>query len=232
MNIVTTPDNKAVVLRDDGTWTYAAGTGPVLARWKSLTVPGAIVKMLQGVFDRVGVKIVDTGEAITCEHRGDRIEIAPGLDPSRVDFVVEIHAFQAERLAKQIASGSIDDLQRFRIAREVFVAAGRTNVGNPLLSNPSLRRIIRAKNLVHIYLVSPDSTQEPDARFTLIHVNKTTLLVPGHHGTPERVFRLTVPDVLELQQVFGPALKRNRAREWLKIAKWYLEWRKRVEVPA
>jgi hypothetical protein len=232
MTIVTTPDKKAVVLRDDGTWTYAAAAGSVLGRWRSLAVPDAVVKMLEGVFDRIGVKIIETAETITCQHRGDRIEITPGLDPSHVDFVIEIHAFQAERLAAQIASGEIDDLERFRIAREVFVAAGRTNVGNPLLSSPNLRRIIRAKNLVHINLVSPDAAQEPDAHYSLIHVNKTSLLVPGHHGTPERVFRLTVPDVLELQQVFGPALKRNRAREWLKIAKWYLEWRKRVEVPA
>ena len=232
MRIITTPDKKAVVLRDDGTWTYATSRGSVLTRWKSLTVPAAFVKMLDGVFERVGVKIIDTDESITCEHRGDRIDITPGIVPGAVDYIVEIYGFQAERLAQQIATGEIDELERFRIAREVFVAGG-TSVGrNPLSSNPSLRRVIRAKNLVHIYLVSPDPTEEPDALFSLIHVNKTSLLVPGHHGTPERVFRLGVSDVLELQQVLGRALKRNRAREWLKIAKWYLDWRKRVEVPA
>jgi hypothetical protein len=206
--------------------------GSVLARWKSLDIPATFVKMLDGVFDRIGVKIVDTAEALTCVHHGDRIEITPGLDAAAVDFVVEIQAFQAERLAAQIARGEIDELERFRIAREVFVAAGRKSAANPLSSNPNLRRLIRAKDLVHIHLVSPDPAQEPNALFSLIHVSKQSLLVPGHHGTPERVFRLTVPDVLELQRVMGPALKRRRASEWLKIAKWYLDWRKRVEVQA
>ena len=206
--------------------------GSVLARWRSLIVPATFVKMLDGVFDRIGVRIVDTAETLTCVHHGDRIEIMPGLDPAAVDFVVEIQAFQAERLAKQIAGGEIDELEQFRIAREVFVAAGRKNAANPLSSNPNLRRLIRAKNLVHIHLVSPDPVQEPNALFSLIHVSKQSLLVPGHHGTPERVFRLTVPDVLELQRVMGPALKRRRASEWLKIARWYLNWRKRVEVQA
>lgn len=233
MRILATPEKKAVVLRDDGTWSYANGPGSVVERWKALSVPRAFAEMLAGTFDRAGVRIVDTGETLTCIHRGDRIEIAAGLDPASVDYTVQIYSYQAERLAQQIAGGAIDELERFRIAREVFIAAGASGVArNPLSSNPNLRRVIRAKNLVHISLVSPDPAQEPDALFSLIHVNKTSLVVPGLYGTPERVFRLSVSDVLELQRVLGPALKRARAREWLKIARWYIAWRKKVEVAA
>jgi hypothetical protein len=103
-------------------------------------------------------------------------------------------------------------------------------VDNPLSSRPSLRRLIRAKNLIHVYLTSPDPAQEPDSTFSIIHVNRRSLLVPGLHGTPERIFRLTVADAFELQRMLLQGLKGGRATKWLQVATWYVGWRKRVQV--
>ena len=103
-------------------------------------------------------------------------------------------------------------------------------VDTPLSSTPSLRRVIRAKNLIHVHLISPDPAQEPDATFSIIHVNRHSLLVPGLHGAPERVFRLAVRDALELQRVLMQGLKGGGASKWLGIAAWYIAWRKRVQV--
>jgi hypothetical protein len=203
---IITPDRKAVVLADDGTWKYAA-SGSVLDRWQSLTVPPQVVELLRDAFERLGIRIVDTGEAFTCHHRGDR-------------------------LAAQLAGGDVDDLERFRIVREMIAGAAAKMgvVDNPLSSKPSLRRIISAKNLIHVYLTSPVPAEEPDSTFTIIHVNRRSLLVPGLHGTPERVFRLGVADALELQRVLVQGLKGGGATKWLKVAKWYVGWRKRVQV--
>ena len=232
MRTVITPDRKAVVLAGDGTWTYASSPGSVLERWKSLTVPPQVVELFRGAFERLGFRIVDTGEAFTCLHRGDRVEFAAGLDPAAVDLTVEIYAYQADRLGAQLAGGDVDELERFRIVREMLAGASAKfgAVDNPLSSRPSLRRLIRAKNLIHVYLTSPDPAQEPDSTFTIIHVNRRSLLVPGLHGTPERVFRLRVADALELQRVLAQGLKGGGVTKWLKIAKWYVAWRKKVQV--
>jgi hypothetical protein len=218
-----------VALADDGRWSYVR-PGPVLERWRSLTLGKDLVDSFRGVFDTIGVRIIDTGEALTCTHRGDRIEFAAGINDAAVGFAVSIYAYQAERLAAQIERGRIDDVEWFRVARELFANAGASSrvVQNPLSSNPMLRRLIGAKNLVHVILVSPAPQEEPDAPFSLIHVNRRSLLVPGLHGTPDRVLRVTFADALELQRKLTGAPRSGRAA-WLELARWYQAWRRKVE---
>jgi hypothetical protein len=78
MKTVITSDRKAVILNSDGTWKYAASTGPILERLKALSIPAGIVETVKGMFVRIGVRVIDTGEAFTVIHRGDRVEFAPG----------------------------------------------------------------------------------------------------------------------------------------------------------
>jgi hypothetical protein len=79
-----------------------------------------------------------------------------------------------------------------------------------------------------VILVSPDSKEEPDALFSMIHVNGRTLLVPGLHGTPERTFRVTIADALELQ-IKMTGLRAGGWSEWMDLARWYEAWRRKVE---
>ena len=235
MKTIITPDHKVVVLNDGGTWSYAPSSGSVIERWRSLKLRQDLIELFRGVFDRLGVRIVDTGEAFTCVHRGDRIEFVGGVDEKAVDTTVKIYGYQADRLARQIENGVVEEIEWFRVARELFVsgvAAARSVVENPLSSNVVLRRAIGAKNVVHVFLISPDLEQEPNATFTLIHVNRQSLLVPGLHGTPERVFHLVVADALEVQRILRAGLKAAKPTERLKIAKKYVAWRKKVEARA
>ena len=234
MRRVITPDQKVVILNDDGTWTYSTAAGPLLARLKSLAVPPSFVEMVKDMFVRIGIRVIDTGEAFTCIHLGDRIEFAPGVSEKSVDFTVDVYAFQLERLAEHVRKGTLDDLERFRIARTLFsTAVGRRHVmSNPLMSNSVLRRVIRGKNLMHVHLVSPDPSQEPDAPFTILFINDAQLVVPGLHGEPKRVLRVPVEEAVALQKNLFAGMKSGKAAAWLKIAKWYVDWRKRVEVPS
>ena len=232
---IITSEQKVVNLNEDGTWQYATSSGSTLEKWKSLELPENVTGLFQGLFEKLGVRIIDTGEALTCIQRGDQLEFAMAIDEDSVDFTVQVYGFQVDRLAEHIETGEIDELERFRIAREFFgrSSRGKANVlSNPLISNSILRRLIGGKNLIHMYLISPDPEQEENATFTLIYVNEGWLVIPGLHGEPERVFRVSVADVLELQRRLFAGMKAGSWREWIKIGRWYVGWRKKVEVPS
>ena len=233
MNIVVTPHGKPVVLNDDGTWTDPPSSPSVLERWKSLTPTPDLIERFRGVFERLGVRITDTAEALTCIHRGDRIDFEAGIDEASVDTTVVIYGYQAERLARAVERGPLEPIEEFRIARELLSrnAGVAGDVDNPLSSNPILRLFIQAKNLIHVSLISPDQNEEPDATYSFLHVSGHSLLIPGLHGRPERVFRLNVDDVLELHRNIAGLASKGWV-ERLKMGNWYLSWRKKVEVPA
>ena len=232
MKQVITPDRKVVVLNDDGTWKYATATAAMLRRLKTTTVPANIVESLQGMFSKLGIHVIDTGEEFTCIHRDDHIEFVSGLKASDVDFAVEVFAFQLERLAAHVDAGELEEVEQFRIARTLFTAGtGKRHVmSNPLMSNSVLRRLIRGKNLMHVYLVSPDLAQEPDASYTVMFINDEWLVIPGLHGHPKRVLRVPIGEAIELQKHLFAGMKSGNLAKWMKIAKWYVDWRKRVEV--
>lgn len=235
MQRLITKDGKIVILKDDGTWAYEKPAGSALAVWKSLKIPANVLELFKGLFTKAGVSVMDTGEAFTCLHHGDRIELIEGLDEKKVDFTVELYRYQIVRLAEHVSKGRIDELEQFHVARALFSrkgGGGANPLKNPLMSHPVLRRIIRGKNLIHACLRSPDAGEEKDAHFTLIYVNESWLVVPGLYGQPGRVFNLTVSDALELQKQLFAGMKADKVSEWVAIAKWYVEWRKRVEAPA
>lgn len=227
------PERKVILLKEDGTWEYEKPTASVIEKWKSLALPKSIVGWFQGLFDRLGVRIIDTGEEFTCVHAGERIEFEKGIDVASVDLTVEMYAFQADRLAGEVATGEIGEREQFRIVRELFGAgsAGRRNIRyNPLMSSSLLRWLIRGKKLLHIYLVSPDPTKGQDAVFTMVFASRHWLVIPGTWGKPERVFKVSVMNALELQKRFFVGMKSGRFWDWLQIARWYVNWRRKVEV--
>jgi hypothetical protein len=235
METIVTLRQRAIALDDGGTWRELSAAAPIVDRWRNLRVPADVVEALRGAFQRLGVRIVDGSETLTCLHRGDRIEFLPGIDAATVDMTVRIYAYQAERLAAQIDRGGLTPLDWFRVARELLVSgadAATRVVQSPLSSHPLLRRLIAAKNLVHVFLASPTPQDEPDATFSLIHVNGRSLLVPGLHGIPDRVFRLTPADALDLQRHISAAARGGGWWTWVTLARWYRAWRRRVEVPS
>ena len=233
MTALITRDRKVVLLRDDGTWKYSTAAGSTLERLKTLSVPPAVAETVKGMFSQLGVRVIDTGEAFTCVHRGNSVEFVPGVNERTVDFTVQAYQFQIERLAEYVRKGAIDEVEQFRIACALFAGAGgsRHIMGNPLMSNGLLRRMIRGKNLMHVTLVSPDQAQEPDAVFSIIFINGEQLVLPGRHGTPLRILQVPFADAIALQKNLFAGMKAGKhPSKWIKIAKWYVDWRKRVEV--
>jgi hypothetical protein len=212
MRIVVTPLGEPIRLNDDGTWQSARPSGSILERLKSLRPSPEIVGAYAELFHRVTIRVIDTDERVLCVHHGDRIEFGAVNDADVGDFAVDIYGYQAERLADQVDRGIIDPPGRFRIARALITARQRgpnSLLRNPLMSNAALRKIISGQTLRHVHLVSPDQTEEPDARMTWIYADPEWIVVPGLHGTAQRTFRLTVDDAMELQR---------------QLFKWFYGW--------
>jgi len=232
METVVVQDGRVINLQDDGTWKAFQASGSALEMMQSLNISGEIVQTFRGIFQKLGIRILDTGEGFTCVHRGDQIEFVPELAEGEVDFTIETLRFKIDRLADHISRGGLEKIEEFRVARELF-QMGPGGVGNvthnPLVSNKWLRRVIGGKHLCHIHLVSPDVVQEPDAAFSFIFVNNRWLVIPEFYGEPERVFRITVEDAIDLQKRLFAGIQKGSWLEWMRIARWYVKWRRKVE---
>ena len=84
-----------------------------MGKLQALTQPPGVVEFFQGLFDRVGVKIIETGEAFTGKHKGDKIEFASGINEPEVDFTVAITTEQVDRLSRHVDSGELDSAEEF-----------------------------------------------------------------------------------------------------------------------
>ena len=154
------------------------------------------------MFDRAGVRILDTDEAFTCVQTGRGIEFIDGLDEDSVDYTVQIYAYQVERLADYLQTGGIDEIEQYRIVRSLYAPIASAALKNTavlrFMNNSLISFLINRKRVVHIELLSPDPGQENHAYYTLLGVSKQWLMLEGLHGTPYRVFRMSHLDVLDM----------------------------------
>lgn len=198
-----------------------------IAKFQALTQPETAVEFFRGLFERIGVRVVDTGEQFTGQHLGDRITFEENIDAESVDYVVDIQSPQVDRLAEHIRTGNLDKIEQFRVVSALFTPATAAMLKNPLMSQPSLRKLAGVEDLIHVQLKSP-SADVPDMAHTLIYANKQWLVFPGLHGTPARVYKLSAAQALEYQRRAQEALKANNLGGWTSFAGWYREWRKAV----
>lgn len=207
-------------------------------KFQSIFQYPAVIDLFGLLFEKAGIRVVDTGEEFSCYHRGTHIDFEERFDESSVDYVVELNTTQVDHLIELASDRKIDDVRRYRILRTLFAPAigasvnpfhclKRITVSNPLLSNQLFRRLLRMEDLIHVYIRSPIK-DEPEIGHTLVFEKKEWLVSPGLHGEPGRVFRLTVDDALEFHKHVFSALKIDSSRGWIVFARWYLKWRNRV----
>lgn len=235
MKIAMTSANQPIVLNEDGTWQYLKPSGSCLEKMRKLEQPESVVKFFSELFDRLGIKIIDSTEKLICIHHGDRIEFEDGIDEESVDFCVSLYSFQIDRFIADVNAGYSDPLAHFRLVREFFRMPShdeKSLLHNSLLDNSTFRKLIHSKNLLHVHLISPDKSAEDDATFTLFFVNGSWNLTHGLVGEPERIFRLSADDALELNRRIFSASQEKKITALPELAKWYINWRERVEVKA
>ena len=205
-----------------------------LETFRALVMNQEILGFFGGLFEVVGIRVVDTGEEFTCRLSGEAAEFAEGIDESGVDFVVDIQAFQVERLASHIRTGELDEVEQFRVLTNVFGPVANSGFNHPAVGMFMTGRFfswfIKRRNITHMHLRSPNSSEEPDVEYSLLFVNRQWLLVPGLHGTPERIFEIDIERGLALHRELVAATKADHWRRWMAFAGWYKRWRSEVEV--
>ena len=232
-SILVTRDNKVVRLRGDGTWEYASCLQPSLTTLQTIEQTPAALKFFDGLFDIVGVMVLDTGEKFTCLQTATGIEFMDGLDENSTGYIIQIYAYQAERLANYLQTGEIPEIEQYRIVKSLYApmasAAFKNTAVLRFMNNTAVSLLIKRRRVVHIELISPDPSQEDHSYYTLLGASKQWLLLDGHHGTPYRLFRMNYLDVIEMCKQVTVTMKTGGWMRWARLAIWYVGWRSKVQ---
>ena len=194
--------------------------------WSHLLEEKKIADFFKGMFDNLGIRIKETGEAFSVEHQGDKFALTDGIDEGKVDYLVDIEPENVENMVKHGEDGEIDRVEAFRIVSVLFTPLTKVSLKNPWMSNGLLRRLGRIENLIHVYLLDPGGGEANT--HTLIHLNGEWLTLGGLHGTPKRTFRIDIDQSVEYQKKVFEAMKKNTFMGWVKFGSWYRGWRKAV----
>jgi hypothetical protein len=212
----------------------AGGELSSVQKWAAAMQPAPIVAFFDGLFHRVGVRVVDTGEAFTCIHAGDRIVFSDELDPDTVDFVVEIRSAQVDRLLAGLRAGELDDAAKFRIMAAISTPATRAMLARPVIRSATMREFLYwvgdSEARMQVVLIAPPG--ETDHAHTIVRGEDGTTVTPGLHGQASQVYRLTVDDAVEFQRRMMAARTENSVLTWIGFARWYGGFSARVAVPA
>ena len=202
-------------------------------QWQSLAQTPELLAFFEGLFDRMGVRVADTGEEFTCTQQVGRIEMQPGLKPD-VDFVVEITTEQVERLAAEAETGRLSDVEKYRVLRTMLgtpLEFSASLMNNRLLSSPMMRKVLRVVDIAHIFFKSP-SSEEPDETFTLALRDGRWELETGLQGTPQRTIQLDIEATLDFHRRTLAFRRNSNPVAALRYVAWYVPWRRRVTTPA
>lgn len=187
------------------------------------------VDWFRGVVKRAHLEVQDTGEQFTIEHRGDRLEVTPGLRDKKTNVIVPLASENLQWLAEAFADDQVSQEEEYRIVKYLLVPCLKAALEMPILKNPAFNKILRVDQHWQEALLGPEGNQ--DVQLTIMYVNKQWIVVPGFHGHPQRRLIITAPQFIDFQKrVFAADASGNLA-EWLKLANWYVKWRESISVP-
>ena len=187
------------------------------------------VEWFKGLFTQAHLEITDTGEKFTILHHGDRVEIVPGFHAEKPNFVIPLESENINRLTAAFSDNAIDAQEQYRIVKFMLKPCLRAALEMPILNNKTLLKIVKVDK--HWQEALLDSQGNEDEQVTVIHVNKQWLVIPGYHGKPVRRLLLTPQQLIDFQRRVLEADASGKLSEWVKLAKWYVKYRKEVSVP-
>lgn len=195
-------------------------------QWKPLLDQPKLAAYFSGIFNDLGIHVIETDEAFTVHHKGDHFEITDGIEPSEVDFVLDIPHEKIERMLLHGEDATIDEAESFLILGVLFSPMTQASLNTPFLTKRKNLKAGGVEALIHVLLLDPDGKN--DQSHTLAFAGDQWLVIPGLHGEAKRTFRLDPQHALDYQRKLFEAKRENTSKAWRSFAKWYKTWREDV----
>lgn len=197
---------------------------------KDLAQKKSAMDWFKGLFTQVHLEITDTGEKFTILHHGDRVEIVSGFQAEKPNFVIPLESENIRRLTSAFANDNINAQEQYRIVKFMLKPCLKAALEMPILNNRTLQKIVKVDTHWQEALLDPQGNE--DEQVTVVYVNKQWLVLPGYHGKAQRRLLLTPDQLLDFQRRVLEADASGDISHWMKLAKWYVKYRKDVTVVA
>ena len=198
-----------------------------MERWENIVQTPEIIEYFDGVFEVLGISIMETGEKFTVYHDGDGISLKTGIDPDS-DFIVPLQVKNIQNMIAHSKDGRITPEESWRILSVLFTPMTEVTLKTPVLSVNWRRKLAGVEDLTHVYLMSPDGKEAN--KHTLIYVKGQWLVLEGLHGKPRRTYRMNQNDSILYQRKIFLAIQKDSFFGWMKFSLWYKKWRKTVSI--
>lgn len=194
-------------------------------QWRDLLGQPGLATFFSGLFNRLGVEIIETGEQFTVIHSGDRFVLEKGLS-AQVDYQVRLDARDVASVLDFGADDDIDEVEAYRIVLVLFTPLTRASLARDYISNGLRLRLGGIDKVMHVYLDGP--ADRHIAEHTLLFCRGDWYVIPGIQGKATRVFTLSVQEALAFQRRMHEAAQGGRGKDWRAFRKWYVDWREGV----
>jgi hypothetical protein len=187
--------------------------------WEELTNKEFLIEFFDGSFSNMGVRVQETGEEITIQHHGDRLDIVEGVNPDETDYVIDISTQDIRNMVSYATDGKITDTEAYPILSYMFTSITSLTLQNESMLENVPGFVKRKDNNIHVTLHSPDHTAS--VSHSILYLNKEWIVVPGLRGTPKRIYNMEVSDAMEYQRRVQEAITTDTRAGWKAFNKWY-----------
>lgn len=193
--------------------------------WQSLLNQPGLAEYFDGIFNELGITVVELDQSITVIHKGDYFELADGINSS-ADYHVNLSVNNIANMKAHGSDGKVNSYESYRIMSVLFTPLTESALKHKTFNKPFRQRLAGIENHIHVYMESP--TNDEYVTHTLIYLNKNWIVIPGIHGKAKRTFRMSPDQGIEYQKQVFKAQNLETRKALRNFSKWYLNWRKEV----
>lgn len=200
--------------------------GEQARRFAVLCEGTSVAATLKGTFETLSV-IAPRSERFTLIHRGDRIEMEPGLRVD-ADITLDATAEELDALASYLQDGVLGTHELTSLVAAVMGPLTRQALDVPPATGRLLRQLIDLEDRVHVVLV--DHFGHFIHGQTIARHTGRWVVHEEVRGRSERLFLVTAEDALNYQRHAHRARTAGSPAAWRRFAVWFRRWRETVSV--
>jgi len=144
-------------------------------KFGSIIQTSEIAKFFDGLFDKLGIVVEETGERVLITHMVDNLKVTDGFEDAKVDFILPLKLENVSNMVGHSEDGKIEDKEATRIASIFLTPFTKETLMNDVLSANKKRKAAGIEDLIHVYLNYPDGKKA--ASHTLIYVSDQWIVI-------------------------------------------------------